>query len=242
MPHLSVLVDFDNVDHALKAAGPVVCAKALVGRIPTEVSTIYERFRVRLYGGWRSNAQLTRGAQRLSPQIQADSPAQIAISGRKDPAPVVVELAEGPMGSSVKLSETLATDRGLRDFRARPEALRGCVEIANCGLSAYHGLSHAHPCRNESCGESLGKLLVRNEQKMVDTLIVADIAHEAFVSKVGHVVVVSSDSDIWPGILLSLGAGTSVIHIHPKKSWSTPGHLMRTLTATLSSRYFQLSI
>jgi uncharacterized LabA/DUF88 family protein len=52
----------------------------------------------------------------------------------------------------------------------------------------------------------------RFEQKLVDTLIVADLAALAHAT---HQVIAlaSSDDDLWPGILLALELGSTVLHL-----------------------------
>lgn len=83
---------------------------------------------------------------------------------------------------------------------------------------------------------------MRDEQKMVDTLLVADMASHAMMNKASDVVVVSSDIDMWPGVLLALRIGCGVTHIHTKSGWRTQPHLVGTLGATLGKSYRQLAM
>lgn len=238
---ISILVDYDNVDASYLAGGPVALSKIIVSALATTAAK-YSRAHVRLYGGWRTNGALTQAAQKLLPNVRAGSPALVSVPGRTSSVTVSIEMAEGPVGTSARFSETFARERGIRPFRANPNALKACVDILNCGLKSLYSLSHRQPCSCIGCDAVLGDLLVQDEQKMVDTLIVADLAHESLVTKASDVVVVSSDSDIWPGILLALMSGASITHIHPRKSWKTPRHLMQTLNPTLAARYTQSSL
>ena len=77
---------------------------------------------------------------------------------------------------------------------------------------------------------------------MVDTLLVADLAHEALVQRVTDVVVVSSDVDMWPGVLLAAHSGCNVVHVHTKHGWRTQRHLINTLSTHTAPRYQQLSV
>lgn len=77
---------------------------------------------------------------------------------------------------------------------------------------------------------------------MVDTLLVADIAYQAFVHKATDVVIVSSDTDMWPGVLLAMTAGCNVVHLHTRSGWKTQKHLMATLCSATNRRYTQLSV
>ena len=54
-------------------------------------------------------------------------------------------------------------------------------------------------------------------QKMVDTMMVADII---YIANRGDqaLAVVTSDDDIWPGILSAMIVGTQILHVQPKPS------------------------
>lgn len=232
------------MDRAAKAAGPVNLSKALAGLIPAHVISRYTELRFRLYGGWRSNGILTRFAQKIVPDIRANSPAIYnSISGGvASPIRLLVELAESPISGGVYFENTFVKDRELRKFRAKRLPCSECASAGACGFATYSGVDHSMPCPNAGCAMAFGNVLVRDEQKMVDTLIVADIAYSAIVGKAEHAVVVSSDTDMWPGVLLALQVGCSIVHIHTKTGWRTQGHLMKTLPWRVSARYMQLSM
>jgi len=77
---------------------------------------------------------------------------------------------------------------------------------------------------------------------MVDTLIVSDLAHLVFVTKASGVSIASSDIDMWPGILLALNAGCSILHVHTTPGWKTQSHLVRTIPSQAFKNYIQVSI
>lgn len=244
MPALLVLVDYDNVDRSHTVAGPVSLAKMLVTLLPYAIITRHQGVTVRLYGGWRSNGTLTNFAQNLVPDIHRQSPTVVSVmdAGVTLKVRLTVELAQGPIGSSSSLEQTFVKNRGLRNFRSRSSPRPECVNSSSCGLQLFSGLTHATQCGNPGCNSKLADVFVRDEQKMVDTLIVADIAHQAFAAKATDVVVVSSDTDMWPGVLLALRAGCAVTHIHTKHGLRTQQHLMNTLGGKLSRNYQQLSV
>jgi uncharacterized LabA/DUF88 family protein len=225
-------------------AGPVQLARILTGTVPTPTLAKYDSVLVRLYGGWRSITSPTTSAQQLLPEILRDSPTvyQNPATPTAGPIRLLVELADRPIGWNVVLEQTMVKDRGLRRFRANPQLLRECVDIGNCGLKQFFSVSPKTACSNGGCAAELGNLLVRDEQKMVDTLLVADLAAQVFMQHANDVVVVSSDTDIWPGILLALRGGSNVIHIHPTPQGRTPQHLLRTLGSSLSGIYTELSL
>lgn len=244
MPALLVLVDYDNVDRSHTVAGPVGLARMLVTLLPNVIIARHQGVTVRLYGGWRNNGTLTNFAQNLVPDIHRQSPTVVAISnsGVSQNVRLTVELAQGPIGSSTSLEQTFVKNRGLRNFRSRSAPRPECANPLSCGLQMFSGLSHATQCGNPGCNSKLADVFVRDEQKMVDTLIVADIAHQAFAANATDVVVVSSDTDMWPGVLLALRAGCAVTHIHTKRGLRTQQHLMNTLGGQLSRNYLQLSV
>ena len=199
---------------------------------------------VRLYGGWRERGNLTPSAQRLIPDIRSGSPCivQLEHSGALHPFRLTTELADGPLGSGISLEETLVRERGLRKFRARSGAPAACASHSSCGMSTYRGFTQATACAVAGCGTTLGDFLVRDEQKMVDTLLVADIAVHSLTTGASDLVVVSSDIDMWPGVLLAVQAGCHVTHIHTKPGWRTQSHLMRTLRHAAGQAYRQLTV
>lgn len=244
MAELTVFVDYDNVQAAHTSAGAVNLARMIVSLLPASILVRYTAVAVRLYGGWRSSAKLTRLAQRLIPDIRQGSPGVITTQheGTNVSLRLVVELADKPIGATSPLEETLVFERDLRKFRAKALPWQHCSNVASCGFGAFSSAGHSSACGNPSCTTKLGDIFVRDEQKMVDTLIVADMAQCVHVAKASDVVVVSSDTDMWPGVLLALRAGCSVIHVHTKHGWRTQGHLMRTIANQLGRGYKQMSV
>lgn len=244
MSNLAVLVDFDNVESSLTRAGAVSLAKLLVPLIPTSVLARHSSVQVRLYGGWRSLGTLTTGAQRLIPDIRAGSPT-VAVrpgTGTGSPIRLTVELAEGPLGMSATLEETFVRNRDLRNFRARSTWAECANPGAGCGMNVHSALTHSTSCTASGCASQLRHVLVRDEQKMVDTLLVADIAYQALALKATDIVVVSSDTDMWPGVLVATGSGCNVVHLHTRTGWRTQRHLMSTLSPAAKTHYMQRSI
>jgi uncharacterized LabA/DUF88 family protein len=241
---LVVLVDYDNVEPSLKSAGPVSFAKILIPQLSSASIARHSEITVRLYGGWRIRGNLTTNAQRLIPDIRASSPLFVSSThaGVTAKLRLTVELADKPIGSSALLTETFVRDRDLRKFKVRSIPWHSCTNAASCGLNPFIGLTYNSQCGTGSCPVRMVDIFVRDEQKMVDTLIVADIAHQALSVKATDVVVVSSDTDMWPGILLALQAGCHITHIHPRTSWKTQAHLIATLGGQLGKLYQQMSL
>ena len=245
MATLTVLVDYDNLGPTITRAGPVALARILTPVVPKAVLELYEEINVRLYGGWRSKGSPTIVAQQLIPTIRAQSPTVYALQdpgGKSRHLRLNVELAHGPIDSQIILQETYATQRSLRKFRARALESHECCRPTICGLKSFLTASHRTECDVPGCSVKLKDLLVRDEQKMVDTLLVADVAQLALVQRAPNVVLVSSDTDMWPAVLLALRIGSNVIHIHTTTGWRTQSHLLRTLSTSLPGAYQQLSV
>jgi hypothetical protein len=240
---LRIMVDFDNVDRQALLAGPVALAERIVRALPLDIVGAFAFATVRLYGGWRTNGMPTTRAQRLSADILAKAPLYLRlIPGNSQHFRVDVELALSAVGTTVPFSETLARERDLRGFRARPVPLSQCSSTAACGMQSFAASDNRSPCPVQGCSVRFGDVFCRDEQKIVDTLMVADIAKTALVDLSSHVVVLTSDTDVWPGVLLALDSNCQVLHLHSKRGWRTQRHLIAMLNASTSKRYRQGSI
>ena len=239
MATLQVIVDFDNVDSSFKLGGVVALAKAVLSLVPPSTLAQYEVANVRLYGGWRRGGALTSAAQRLIPEIRASSPTTYGfeLAAERALLRLNVELADKPLGHGIRLEETYVRERSLRKFRARREPWVSC-NGSSCGFTAFSRIESSQLCGARDCSVRLEDIFVRDEQKMVDTLMVADIAKVALIDKLRDIVIVSSDTDMWPGLLLALHAGCFVTHIHTRRGGTTQQHLLRTLVEPTRRLYF----
>ena len=71
---------------------------------------------------------------------------------------------------------------------------------------------------------------------MVDTMLVADMIHLAQRGD-DKFVVVSSDDDLWPGMLSAMASGSTVIHVTTKHTSAASTYL-----GTMRPRYYTLAI
>lgn len=244
MTPVPVLVDYDNIDAIHRSQGPVSLARMLLALLPPNLLHPYDSVSIRLYGGWRSATGLTPYAQELAASIARDAPTTFNVThiGNQKKLRVLVSLANGPAGTRKVFPETLARNRPLRHFRARTAPWHECTSGNACGMTLLHNAHNATPCRTANCHVRIGDILVRDEQKMVDTLMVADIAHETFVSRAEDIIVVSSDVDVWPGIFLALHNGRRVTQMHTQTGWATSRQLMDTLDDAMAAGYRQFSV
>lgn len=241
MARLTAFIDYDNVAPALTRAGPIALVRALMTLIPADTLSGFDSVRARMYGGWREQGNLTTSAQRLVPDIRANSPSMLNVAGISKQLRLNVELADRQLGAGALLTETFVRDRSPRKFRTRPTPWSSCATPNACGLSGLNGCSYRTACAVSECQVTAAEIFVRDEQKMVDTMMVADIAFEALQMRAPEIVVVSSDVDMWPGVLLALSSGCSVTQIHSQSGWRTQRHLVATLTQSMSRNYRQIS-
>lgn len=241
---LKVLIDYDNVPAAVWAPGAVSAAAAICAHLPANVVGSEPELTVRLYGGWKTGSQSTPRAQQLIPQLTAGSHIFIPRPGHSAGAKqirLVVKLALAPLGSNNQFESTLAKDREVRSFRPKT-GMPSCAQPTSCGLGFLSNLSHASRCATPGCNSTPQQMLVRDEQKMVDTLMVADMAHAVFMDGDRDVVVVTSDTDIWPGVLLAIKGGCSVTQVHPKPNGRTSPSLVNMLPSAMSNYFTQIAI
>lgn len=241
MAELFVLVDFDNIERTLTLSGAVQLSKSIVSSLPRAVLLAHTHATIRFYGGWRTNGLATNQSHTISADIQANAPAYIALTGGQT-FRLDIELALASLGSLKIFSETYVRDRELRGFRARPTPLSNCIDSVSCGMVVHRGVRHTTQCGTSGCSVKLGQVFSRDEQKMVDTLIVADLADIALGRRATHLVLVSSDTDMWPGVLLAVNAGCNVLHIHSKNGWRTQRHLLNSMNASASHFYQQSAL
>jgi hypothetical protein len=242
---LKVLVDYDNVPASVWAPGPVSAAAALCDHLPASVVGSESELTVRLYGGWKTASQSTHRAQQLIPQLTAGSHIYIPRPGHAHGAKqirLLVQLALSPLGSQSQFETTLAKDRSIRSFRPKSQNVPCGLQPSACGLGFLSNLTHRTPCSAANCTLTPQQLLVRDEQKMVDTLMVADMAHAVFVDGDRDIVVVTSDTDIWPGVLLAIKGGCAVTQIHPTPTGKTAASLVNMLPGTISHYFIQIAI
>lgn len=240
MSVLSVLVDYDNISERFKSMDVLKAAQEISRLIPISVFGQYDSVQVRLYGGWRQRGTLTTAAQRMLPIIRDGSPRPLVRGAGPDQITVRLEviLADKPVWTDRTFAETFVKDRPARKFRARTFPWSGCMETNACGMSHLRHLKHSDSCQKPECDVLAQSLIVRDEQKMVDTLIVADMAYLALQRRDKNIVVVSSDTDMWPGVLLAANAGCLVTHVHTVDGWKTQRHLCQMLEPGKSETFY----
>ena len=222
---LYMLVDFDNisplgrtkgVDHILH--GTVDATAGVLG------NAMPRRVTVRLYGGWYDGVKMTRKAQELVRSKYFASPVPRCPTGFASSDRVFLK---------AELARTLLSRAGDRDVSPLPCTCR-TRSVSAAGFRTRfppHTRCNAQPCfvtdlgtffRTGQCPQShshpdIADCVVRDEQKLVDVMLAADLLHLARGGSGVTVVLVSSDDDLWPAILQATPEIGTLVHIHTQE-------------------------
>lgn len=231
-----VLVDFDNLRGQWRSGRLSQVIDLLTDRLYASEVRSGSEVRFRLYGGWFFNVRPSYQAAELLTQISSSEfPRSRRIPGSSDRVMVHVELAKSLACDPTQvLTHTFRPNRPPRKLTCRKMPFDGCAYMHDCRLWAVRKLVQRSQCPGKKCETRLPQVLRRSEQKLVDSMMVADLAHYAN-NPARPVAVVSGDDDLWPGIRLALLSGVRVTHIVPD------GHKYRSraykgLTTNLYSR------
>jgi hypothetical protein len=238
-----VLVDYDNIPALERQRGVTYNVERIIRAIGVDVCARSRRARVRLYGGWFEGQRISRSAQTISARLQSDFPRQVAVTGPTESVSVTTnaELAAAlECDSSKTLTHTYRTKAPPENLRAAPIPFVGCHVPGGCPLAPMASFLAAGTCSQPGCGVTVETALFREQQKLVDTMLVADMIHFARLSASSQepLVIVSTDDDIWPGIHTAVIYGAAVLHVHPVPGRATPPHY----SALVGGTYRQLSL
>lgn len=190
----------------------------------------------RLYGGWLDEDASSRSAERLIPDLQRDFPRSVSVTGAEGAQAVLVR---------VELARSLACDPAVvltHTYRQRslPPRLRceaapcqGCATPSHCPIASLDPFIRDDDCPVDGCSVEPRRVLAREEQKLVDSMLVVDLVHFAETTD-QPLVVASADDDIWPGIRVALLRGARVIHVIPRRRRMDPERYRRLKTETYS--------
>ena len=237
---INVLIDYDNVSHIDPRQGLHHVVKSILKKLPKDLLPHGTYIAVRLYGGWYRSSQLSRRAQDLSIQISRYFPGTLSL-GTDNMRRVVFVSVELARSLLIDPSQDILNTYRVRDVPSnlRPKALpfQACAQKSMCPLVGAHKLLQTGRCPDSSCGVRIADVITRHEQKLVDTMLTADLIHSAS-SGISDIVVVTNDDDLWPGIRTAIFLGVFVHHIHPQKGRSTPTYYSSTVKKNYSQYSF----
>ena len=220
---MDVFVDYNNVPSADRNRGLVYVIDKIIGILGFTHLHADSRLAFRLYDGWYLNRTPTRHAQAVSAEMLAHFPLTRTISDATRAATLIVN---AELAYSLKIDPATHLWHTFRQ-RGYPNGL-GChnpVSVGctapTCTLMPMHSFIATQRCPVAGCGIVPNKLLYKNEQKLVDTMLASDLLF-LHIQKQPKVVVVSSDDDMWPAIKTVLDLGMTVYHIHTHSGRRTP--------------------
>ena len=217
---MRALVNYDNVPEHILRQGPLYLADRLFELVRSHLLDD-TRLEIKLYGGWYEEDKLTRKAQDLVAQL-ASFPYPIWIRERIPPQllRITASLAHSLEALPKKLIHSTYRQRPpARQLSCEDPLKHGCA-ASRCPLAAVADFINNKKCSESGCTVT-PKVLFRTvgEQKLVDTMLVADAIH---LSHQGErmLAIVTSDDDVWPGIISARVIGTHVIHVRTGMSSS----------------------
>ena len=187
----------------------------LLAKLDLSAQAPINRISTRLYGGWLEKESLSSKARQLLGQINDYFPLAFSTT---DYGKVVV---------TAELARALACDprhdfthtfrlRSKPKFRVNRFPLRECVEPLNCRIKDVDSFVCDNLCPRTNCNVTPEAAFYRAEQKLVDSMIVVDLVHYA-IHHQEHLVLVSGDDDMWPGIRYALLQSAMITHVIPQR-------------------------
>lgn len=220
-----VLVDYDNLPRPLRNRGLDAIVRSILDSIGGKRLSSHQRIRIRLYGGWFSGRNLTRIAQDLATAIRGYPKAfTVVIEDDSEPSSisvlVVVDLAQSmEIDPKTVIENTYRQGGQVEGLQCMPPPYARCINKSACPLQSVHSFITNGNCPEPYCGLSTTDLLRKAGQKLVDTMMTADIIHIA-TNGTDDICITSSDDDLWPGIKSALLLNRRVIHLHTERKAS----------------------
>ena len=216
----AVFIDYDNLLPVQKAAGILdVVTKALI-QLSLDEGITRAKCDVRVYGGWYEGSEITRLAQNVTIEITRDFPTIIRLPIANEEylkvtanAEIAVALIKEP---GHHLFNTLRRRERPGNIRVEEPDNVGCEDL-DCVLPLMKRLINKGKCPKANCEVAAGKLIYRQEQKIVDTMLTCDLIHAAN-GNTHKIILVSSDDDFLPPLRTIVLSGTEAIRFHPKQN------------------------
>jgi uncharacterized LabA/DUF88 family protein len=208
--------------------------------LPSNVGEPGLRVAVRLYGGWFEQSRLTKRAQDLLAEMAKSFPMMVQVGRGEDSRKTIVQVTLARalvVEPQYELPNTYRL-RGVPPLLSPAQLpLRRCANMSHCRLVDTLSLLATGLCPGSGCSVPIDRVMTKPEQKLVDTMLTADLVSLSH-SSCQVVVVVSTDDDLLPGIRVALHQGLIVHHVHTDKSRRTPKHYLRGI----GENYHQYSI
>jgi uncharacterized LabA/DUF88 family protein len=210
----NILVDYDNIRIEERRKGIFYVIELIVREFnQSEIEEL--NIKVRLYSGWYDEENLTKSAQDLSSEIKSIFPTTIALMDGKMKI-INVEMAYSLIShSGIHLFNTYRIRGFLYGLKSVNPVELGCMEN-HCPIKTIYDFIKNGKC--SICGKIKPKdVFYKGEQKLVDTMITADMLFLAYNTN-GSLCLVSSDDDFTPGIMTALAMNKKIVQVKTKNS------------------------
>lgn len=199
-----VVIDFDNIPQAKLSLGLECFCENFIDRVECNLEK-FNRLVFRLYGGWFLDINLSFSAQCMLKEnsLILNVPILYRVNGKK--IVYTIEMAYSLLSEPLKLLHSTYREKGyprgltMKDPRTSCQANPPCV---TCNMLRFY--SYFNNNDKTFCRQSRKQLFYKKEQKMVDSMMVADILYLSYEALQDVVYVASSDDDVLPGIVTAL--------------------------------------
>jgi uncharacterized LabA/DUF88 family protein len=207
-----IFVDYDNLTEELKSKGLLDLVRKILFELEHDRLLKRVKCNIRVYGGWYEGANLTNLAEKIVLETLRDFPKTTCIDGISllIEAEVAFSLIEEP---AHHLFNTYRRKAKPNNIRIKSQEFVGCSET-NCLIPQIKKLFKTGKCPKSGCTIDT-RLLYRNEQKIVDTMLTCDIVYSSQLGP-NLVVLVSSDDDFLPPIRSISLRGIRTLRCHTK--------------------------
>jgi hypothetical protein len=206
------LVDWDNIDEKDRRKGARYVADRLwtkMGGLAPALAANVQKFDVRLYGGWygwNGPKNITPLASQLIADLQVDFPFFL-----RDPATSSSVKISGDLAHSLLCAPKHVLHHTFRQRQGTPKI------TCNDPAKVVHQFFSLGKCPEAGCTKTVDQFVSRSEQKLVDTMLVSDLVHLAHSGET-CIAILSSDDDLWPGMLMAMSHGVQVVHVGTKRA------------------------
>lgn len=218
-----LLVDYDNIQEADRRIGLEHVVRKAISYCDDGTRAV-ARIRVRLYGGWYEGGKLTRAGQLLYAEIRGCSPLRIAWQKGLTIVLADVELASTTLSDPRTVITNTSRRRGFpRGVRCESRPWLSCRDNLNCPLALVEQFLEQDVCGFGGCSVRPQEVFYRQEQKVVDAMMVADLIFDAQATKDWNSVV-SRDDDIWPALSIACAHSKRLTHISTASATRVPSY------------------
>lgn len=202
-----ILIDFDNVFYG-RAVNAANIKNQLDDFIQAtlEASEQIENLVIRLYGGWKMNAEYTNEASVVLGCLESVKSELFPYFYKKHRINGDVELATSQYNLDIEWENTLQEKATRHKLKVRTDIGHQCQHNPDeCPIHLVARATHGHhvPCPLEGCERIDVNMLTRLEQKLVDSMMTCDILEYIHDEDCNSIEVVSDDTDLHPALALA---------------------------------------